>query len=232
LAQSFTTAGCQPASSFTHASVQRRSHRSPERPGGSLAYWNESSRTPPHYSNACSNPQVGRRYGATPRSARSRTGARTYAADRNRLPAPLRHPTQARPPLHGWSANLPIRLAEHAAGHGARLTEVVATTGIGWTLARTWPNVTRAKERTLKNQGGGARRCPLCGIKPRLCQPRPVIALPQWTEYHDGNRTFLGAECESCHHVCGVLAFDLAQPLRRVCLACSETDGGPLPQAR
>ena len=67
----------------------------------------------------------------------------------------------------GWSANLAARLAEHAAGHGARLTEVVAAAGIGWTLARTWPNVTRAYERRLKNQGGAARRCPLCGITPR-----------------------------------------------------------------
>lgn len=77
----------------------------------------------------------------------------------------------------GWSANLTARLAEHAAGHGARLTEVVTAAGIGWTLARTWPNATRTDERRLKNQGGAARRCPLCGITPRTpAQPACELA--------------------------------------------------------
>jgi predicted GIY-YIG superfamily endonuclease len=66
----------------------------------------------------------------------------------------------------GWTANLAARLAEHAAGRGARLMEVITQAGIGFTLARTWPG-TRARERALKRQGGAARRCPLCGTQPR-----------------------------------------------------------------
>ncbi len=66
----------------------------------------------------------------------------------------------------GWTCDLPGRLADHAAGHGARLMAVIAAAGIGFTLARTWPG-TRTRERALKRQGGAARRCPLCGITPR-----------------------------------------------------------------
>lgn len=39
----------------------------------------------------------------------------------------------------GWTSNLDGRLAEHTAGHGARLLAVVHAAGIGWHLARTWP---------------------------------------------------------------------------------------------
>lgn len=68
----------------------------------------------------------------------------------------------------GWTEDLESRLAAHAAGRGARLITVINQAGIGWTLARTWPNVTRSVERGLKNQGGASRRCPLCGIRPRF----------------------------------------------------------------
>ncbi len=54
------------------------------------------------------------------------------------------------------------RLGEHAAGRGARLVEVITQAGISFRLARTWPGVTRARERQLKNQGGASRRCPIC----------------------------------------------------------------------
>ena len=67
----------------------------------------------------------------------------------------------------GWTVDLESRLTAHATGHGARLMAVIHGAGIGWRLARTWPGVTRAVERALKNQGGASRRCPLCGIKPR-----------------------------------------------------------------
>ena len=66
----------------------------------------------------------------------------------------------------GWTTDLAARLAEHAAGHGARLLAVAKSAGIGWTLARTWAG-TRHVERALKRQGGASRRCPLCGITPR-----------------------------------------------------------------
>jgi len=61
----------------------------------------------------------------------------------------------------GWTADLESRLAEHQAGRGARLPQVITEAGIGWTLARTWPG-TRERERQLKRQGGASLRCPIC----------------------------------------------------------------------
>ena len=61
----------------------------------------------------------------------------------------------------GWTADLEGRLAEHRAGRGARLLQVITLAGIEWTLARTWQG-TRERERQLKRQGGASRRCPLC----------------------------------------------------------------------
>ena len=58
------------------------------------------------------------------------------------------------------------RLGEHAAGRGARLVEVITQAGISFRLARTWPGVTRARERQLKAQGGASRRCPICLDQP------------------------------------------------------------------
>ena len=72
----------------------------------------------------------------------------------------------------GWAQNVKRRLAEHAAGRGARLLAVVREAGIGWQLARMWPGG-RARERQIKRQGGHARKCPLCGVRPR-CLPRKV----------------------------------------------------------
>jgi predicted GIY-YIG superfamily endonuclease len=66
----------------------------------------------------------------------------------------------------GWASNVKRRLAEHQAGHGARLLAVVRAAGIGWQLARMWPG-SRARERQIKRQGGHARKCPLCGVRPR-----------------------------------------------------------------
>ncbi|MEV4317093.1 hypothetical protein [Actinocrispum sp. NPDC049592] len=66
----------------------------------------------------------------------------------------------------GWAKNVTSRLALHDAGQGARLLQVVRAEGITWTLARTWPG-TRLRERQIKRMGGAARRCPLCGVRPR-----------------------------------------------------------------
>ncbi|MGH3525757.1 MAG: hypothetical protein ACRDQ6_00400 [Pseudonocardiaceae bacterium] len=66
----------------------------------------------------------------------------------------------------GWTVDLPARLAEHAAGRGARLLAVVHEAGISWQLARTWVGP-RGRERQLKRQGGASRCCPLCGVRPR-----------------------------------------------------------------
>ena len=61
----------------------------------------------------------------------------------------------------GWTAALDSRLAEHQAGRGAWLLQVITQAGIEWTLARTWQG-TRERERQLKRQGGASRRCPIC----------------------------------------------------------------------
>jgi predicted GIY-YIG superfamily endonuclease len=93
-----------------------------------------------------------------------------FANDRPREPAP---PTSVvylvqftRPYRHarhytGWTADLESRLAEHQAGRGARLLQVITQAGIEWTLARTWQG-TRERERQLRRQGGVSRRCPIC----------------------------------------------------------------------
>lgn len=81
----------------------------------------------------------------------------------------------ARPYQHaahyrGWTSDLVTRLASHREGTGARLMAVVKDAGIDWTLARTWSGVDRNYERALKNQGGAARMCPLCGVSPRRAE--------------------------------------------------------------
>ena len=74
----------------------------------------------------------------------------------------------------GWAGDPEQRLAEHAAGHGARLLAVVKAAGITWTLSRTWTG-TRSDERALKRQGGASRRCPACGVTPRRCRPGSTV---------------------------------------------------------
>jgi predicted GIY-YIG superfamily endonuclease len=60
----------------------------------------------------------------------------------------------------GWTFDLERRLAEHRAGHGARLIAVITATGIGFTVAKAEPG-SRARERQLKQRGAG-RDCPRC----------------------------------------------------------------------
>jgi len=70
------------------------------------------------------------------------------------------------PGITSWARNVKRRLAEHEAGRGARLLAVVRAAGIGWQLARMWPGG-RARERQIKRQDGHARKCPMCGVRPR-----------------------------------------------------------------
>lgn len=65
----------------------------------------------------------------------------------------------------GTAADLDARLAEHAAGRGARLTQVLAGLGIGWRLARTWEGGRRL-ERKLKARKSAPRLCPICRGRP------------------------------------------------------------------
>jgi hypothetical protein len=55
--------------------------------------------------------------------------------------------------------------------------QVVGELGIGWQLARIWTG-TRARERSLKQSGGAARRCPVCQLAALGLQPpRPLNPL-------------------------------------------------------
>ena len=83
----------------------------------------------------------------------------------------------------GWAANLAGRLEHHAKGSGARLTQVVAQAGIGWSLAHTVDGVDRFFERKMKARGA-SRRCPICQGKVTPAQvphygptPAPIAAL-------------------------------------------------------
>lgn len=60
----------------------------------------------------------------------------------------------------GWTKDLDGRLAEHAAGRGARLTQVQLERGGSWRLARAEPG-TRDRETQLKERGQ-SRDCPVC----------------------------------------------------------------------
>jgi hypothetical protein len=63
----------------------------------------------------------------------------------------------------GWTpGELAERLAEHAAGRGARFTQVALERGIGWELVRTWVGETRTDERRHKLGAHGSRLCPRC----------------------------------------------------------------------
>ena len=61
----------------------------------------------------------------------------------------------------GFATDLDRRMEEHRAGRGARLMAVIASAGIGFVVARTWPG-DRKLERRLKNYHG-PRLCPICG---------------------------------------------------------------------
>jgi len=67
----------------------------------------------------------------------------------------------------GWTRDVDARLDDHRAGSGARLLRVLKDNGIGFTLARTWIGVSRARERQIKKQGGASRCCPMCGVQAR-----------------------------------------------------------------
>ena len=62
----------------------------------------------------------------------------------------------------GWTRSLKGRIHHHRNGTGARLTQVAKERGIGFTIAKVEDDVTRARERKLKNMGGLGRNCPIC----------------------------------------------------------------------
>jgi len=79
------------------------------------------------------------------------------------LDPPLRHAkhyTGWRKQVEGQEADVGHRLAEHAAGQGARLTQVQLARGGSWRLAAVEPG-TRDRETQLKERGA-SRRCQIC----------------------------------------------------------------------
>lgn len=62
----------------------------------------------------------------------------------------------------GWTQDLPARLARHRAGVGSKLMRAVGAAGIPWRVVRTWTDVDRHFERSLKNQKNAGRLCPRC----------------------------------------------------------------------
>src|SRR4051794_28925338 len=62
----------------------------------------------------------------------------------------------------GFTTDLVQRLAQHRAGNGDRLMEVIDEAGIEWKLVRVWAG-DRGLERRLKRRKNTPRRlCPVC----------------------------------------------------------------------
>lgn len=81
----------------------------------------------------------------------------------------------------GSTYDLAARLAQHQAGTGARLMEVITQAGIGWYLARTWEGG-RNRERALKQRKNSPKLCPVC-IQEQLCTRLGVspLSLDRWS---------------------------------------------------
>lgn len=63
----------------------------------------------------------------------------------------------------GYAADLEARLEAHRNGNGSALMAAVQRAGIGWSVARTWPDGDRALERRLKRMKAAPRLlCPIC----------------------------------------------------------------------
>lgn len=98
-----------------------------------------------------------------------------------------------RPISPDHSRSLAERLADHAAGRGARLTQVARERGIGWQCVKTWEG-TRGDERRFKNRKQAPRYCPICnGRAARQWKERGVLishkgrqhsihTLPKWAQ--------------------------------------------------
>ena len=71
----------------------------------------------------------------------------------------------------GSTHDLDARLADHQAGRGARLLEVVVAVGISFEVARTWPGG-RKEERRLKRRKASPRMCPICSPRREGREPR------------------------------------------------------------
>ncbi len=65
----------------------------------------------------------------------------------------------------GYTQDVTARLQRHQAGTGARLMEVITAAGIGWHVAKVWPDGTPELERALKLWHSGVKLCPTCKLE-------------------------------------------------------------------
>jgi predicted GIY-YIG superfamily endonuclease len=86
----------------------------------------------------------------------------------------------------GSTNNIQQRLADHATGNAARITEVAAQRDLDWQLAKVWqptPRLTlRSTERLIKQRHNGSVFCPLCHKQPttpKHCRAYPLHALQE-----------------------------------------------------
>lgn len=91
------------------------------------------------------------------------------------------------------SRSLAARLADHAAGRGARLTQVARERGISWQCVQAREG-TRRDERRMKNRHETPRLCPICnGTAAHQWKERGVLishkgrqhsieTLPKWAQ--------------------------------------------------
>ena len=78
----------------------------------------------------------------------------------------------------GWARDLAARLADHAAGRGARLTQVQLAAGGTWRLASAEPG-TRDLEARRKERGA-TRRCKICRGQPEVDLDIPPEPGARW----------------------------------------------------
>jgi predicted GIY-YIG superfamily endonuclease len=71
------------------------------------------------------------------------------------------HPYQHAKHYLGFTTDLAARIADHRAGVGSRLLQVVNDAGIGWQVTRTWQG-DRKFERQLKRRKETPALCPVC----------------------------------------------------------------------
>jgi hypothetical protein len=88
---------------------------------------------------------------------------------------------------------LGLRLADHALGRGARLTQVQVERGGWWVLAQTQPGG-RGLERRLK-QHGATRRCEVCkavdGYRAGKLAAEAALARAGWDRSNEAQRSIL-----------------------------------------
>jgi putative endonuclease len=65
----------------------------------------------------------------------------------------------------GYATRLDRRPLQHLTGRGAKITQVLHRRGIGFVIARTWPD-SRSFERRLKSRKHARKLCPICRAQP------------------------------------------------------------------